>query len=146
MKLERGMLEEGTVRRGVESLRSTIFKASTLTQQLLAFSRCQRLRGRVVGINAVAQGMSELAARTLGDLIYVEFDLAPNAGNLEIDVTQLEVASLNVLVNSRDAMPGGGSIKLRTHPLRLRLAVRRRSRDWRQARMLLSASPIPAWE
>jgi PAS domain S-box-containing protein len=115
VKLEKGMLDEGTIRRGVENLRSAISKASTLTQQLLAFSRRQRLRGRVVGINAVAQGMSELAARTLGDSIHIEFDLAPNAGNVEIDVTQLEVAILNVLVNSRDAMPGGGTIKLRTH-------------------------------
>ena len=114
VRLDKGALDEQSMRLGVENLRSAISKASNLTQQLLAFSRRQRLRGRVVSLNAVARGMSELAARTLGESIRIDFDLADDAGNIEIDTTQLEVAILNVLVNSRDAMPNGGTITLRT--------------------------------
>ena len=100
--------------RGIGSIRSAVTKASTLTQQLLAFSRKQQLRGRTINLNTLATGMTALVQRTLGEQIQLEFDLAPDLPNCELDTTQVEVALLNVLMNARDAMPDGGRIRIET--------------------------------
>ncbi len=107
-------LDPEHVRRGVENIREAVSKASKLTSQLLAFSRKQSLRGRVINLNAVTKDMTDLAVRTLGEQIRVEFKLEENIGNCQLDPTQLEVALLNVLVNARDAMPEGGTLTLQT--------------------------------
>ncbi|GKT25832.1 PAS domain-containing protein [Acidovorax sp. SUPP3334] len=100
--------------RSIDSIRSAVTKASTLTQQLLAFSRKQKLKGRVVNLNALAKGMATLAERTLGEEIEIEYVLGEDLPNCELDTTQLEVAVLNLLLNSRDAMPNGGRIRVET--------------------------------
>lgn len=107
------------VDRSIDSIRSAVSKASTLTQQLLAFSRKQKLQGRVVSLNALASGMSSLAERTLGESIEIEYVLGDDVPNCELDTTQLEVAVLNLLLNSRDAMPGGGRIRVETRGIDL---------------------------
>ncbi|PZQ76117.1 MAG: hybrid sensor histidine kinase/response regulator [Variovorax paradoxus] len=109
-----GKLGAEDLARGIESIRSAVTKASTLTQQLLAFSRKQKLRGRTINLNTLATGMTALVQRTLGEQIQLEFDLAPDLPNSELDTTQVEVALLNVLVNARDAMPEGGRIRIET--------------------------------
>ncbi|RYZ12226.1 MAG: PAS domain-containing protein [Comamonadaceae bacterium] len=113
-RLSRGTVEPETLERSIENIRSAIGKASTLTQQLLAFSRKQRLEGRSVNLNTIAEGMTDLTASTLGDVSQVELDLDPALGNCQLDPTQLEVALLNILVNARDAMPDGGLIRIQT--------------------------------
>lgn len=114
VKAQRNRLADGELERGLESVRGAITKAASLTQQLLAFSRKQTLRGRVINLNATAQGMHDLIGRTLGDAVAVEYELDPTLPNCELDNTQLEVALLNLLVNARDAMPKGGTIRIRT--------------------------------
>ncbi|WOB49744.1 histidine kinase famiy protein [Xanthomonas hydrangeae] len=79
-------------------------KAATLTQQLLAFSRKQKLRGGVVNLNGLVSGMNNMAERTLGDDISLRQSLQEGLWNCQIDTTQAEVALLNVLINARDAM------------------------------------------
>ncbi|NEL80817.1 MAG: hybrid sensor histidine kinase/response regulator, partial [Xanthomonas perforans] len=78
--------------------------AATLTQQLLAFSRKQKLRGRVVNLNGLVSGMNNMAERTLGGGISLRQSLEEGLWNCQIDTTQAEVALLNVLINARDAM------------------------------------------
>ncbi|MCC5088680.1 hybrid sensor histidine kinase/response regulator [Xanthomonas campestris] len=79
-------------------------KAATLTQQLLAFSRKQKLRGRVVNLNGLVSGMNNMAERALGGGITLRQALEERLWNCQIDTTQAEVALLNVLINARDAM------------------------------------------
>ncbi|MBB5735500.1 PAS domain S-box-containing protein [Xanthomonas arboricola] len=79
-------------------------KAATLTQQLLAFSRNQKLRGRVVNLNGLVAGMNNMAERVLGGGITMQQSLDERLWNCQIDTTQAEVALLNVLINARDAM------------------------------------------
>ncbi|MDI3381351.1 histidine kinase famiy protein [Xenophilus aerolatus] len=113
-RARRGKLGPEDIARGIDSIRGAVTKASTLTQQLLAFSRKQKLRGRTINLNTLATGMTALVQRTLGERIQLEFDLAPDLPNCELDTTQVEVALLNVLVNARDAMPEGGRIRIET--------------------------------
>ena len=100
--------------RATESIRQAAERATTLTQQLLAFSRKQRLEGRAVNLNGLIEGMGEMVARAVGETIAVELALAPDLWNCRVDPTQAEVALLNVVINARDAMPDGGRIRIAT--------------------------------
>jgi two-component system NtrC family sensor kinase len=58
--------------------------------------------------------MTELLARTVGSGISIETDLAPDLWPVDVDPTQLELAVINLAINARDAMPGGGRLRIRT--------------------------------
>ncbi|MCJ2015254.1 PAS domain-containing protein [Methylobacterium sp. J-076] len=107
------------LRRAAEAVHEAADRAAKLTHQLLAFSRKQRLEGRVLNLNGLVGGMSEMAARTLGDHVTLRKELAPDLWNARLDPTQAELALLNILLNARDAMPGGGTVTVRTENLRV---------------------------
>ncbi len=100
-----------------QAIRAATDRAARLTHQLLAFARKQRLDGRALNLNTLVRGMNEITGRTLGDHVVVRTDLAPDLWNCRIDPTQAEVALLNVLLNARDAMPGGGTVTIKTENL-----------------------------
>jgi len=89
-----------------------IDRAAKLTRQLLAFSRTQRLTLKPTDINALIEGMSDLLARTIGPLYRVEMSLDPGGAWAMADVNQVELAILNLVINARDAMPDGGTLKV----------------------------------
>ncbi|MYZ41557.1 histidine kinase famiy protein [Schauerella aestuarii] len=93
----------------IDSVKQAVSRASTLTQQLLAFSRKQRLDGRTVNLNAVLEKMSDLMQRTVGADVELIVAREPDLPNAKLDPTQIEVALLNVLANSRDALAGRGA-------------------------------------
>jgi signal transduction histidine kinase len=89
-------------------------RGAQLTAQLLAFARRQRLEPEPVDANSVVMRMSDLFARTLGAHVHVETCLDPLLWPAMVDPTQLEMAILNLALNARDAMPGGGRLIIRT--------------------------------
>jgi len=89
-------------------------RGANLTSQLLAFSRRQRLSPVALDINAVIEGMREMAGRTIGPHVQIDTDLQPEMWRALADPTQLEVMLLNLAINSRDAMPSGGKVIIRT--------------------------------
>ena len=93
-------------------------KAGKLTQQLLTFARKQRLEPRRINLNSLLVEFSELLVRTLGDQVELHLDLKPGLPYCTLDPTHLEMALLNVLINSRDAMPQGGQVTVATSLLR----------------------------
>ena len=95
------------------ALRSAL-RGGQLTQQLLAYARRQNLSPRPVDVNAVIAGMGELLQRSLGGLVQVVIDLAPDAWPATSDPTQLELVVLNLAINARDAMPAGGQLRIAT--------------------------------
>ena len=110
-KLARG---ETDVDRFVEGAIDGAQRAATLTQRLLAFSRQQPLSPEPLIINKLVAGMSELLDRTLGEHVKVETVLAAGLWQVKADPAQLENAILNLAVNARDAMPGGGRLTIET--------------------------------
>ncbi|MDB5720754.1 MAG: response regulator [Alphaproteobacteria bacterium] len=100
--------------RFAEAIVQTTGRAAALTAQLLAFSRRQPLKPQVIDLNRKIRAMTELLDRTLGERVEVVSDLAANPCRIEADPAQLEAAILNVAVNARDAMPGGGKLTIRT--------------------------------
>ena len=89
-------------------------RAGNLTQRLLAFSRQQPLKPEVVDPNKLVAGMSDLFRHSLGADIQLETVLAGGVWRLHVDQNQLENVLLNLAVNARDAMPGGGRLTIET--------------------------------
>lgn len=89
-------------------------RAAGLTERLLAFARRKPLDPRIIDINALVSGMSDLLQRTLGEEIRVRATLAPDLWPTEVDPTELEAAILNLAVNARDAMASGGGLTIET--------------------------------
>ncbi|HVR08686.1 MAG TPA: PAS domain-containing protein [Thermoanaerobaculia bacterium] len=89
-------------------------RAAALTQQLLAFSRNQALRPQVVEMNAVVAAVETLLRRLIGEDIELVTALDPDCGRTLADPGQLEQAIVNLAVNGRDAMAGGGTLSLAT--------------------------------
>jgi PAS domain S-box-containing protein len=101
--------------RALGSILKAAERGTRLTQQLLAFSRKQRLQGRVIDLNDLVQSFLPLIERTIGGKsIELRLDLAEGALNARIDSTQAELSVMNLVINARDAMPQGGVIMLRT--------------------------------
>ncbi|MEN3975783.1 CHASE3 domain-containing protein [Emcibacter sp. SYSU 3D8] len=89
-------------------------RATTLTHRLLAFARKQPLSPEPIEINRLVASMSDMLNRTLGETIRVETVLAGGLWTVNVDPGQLENAILNLSVNARDAMSGGGRLTIET--------------------------------
>jgi PAS domain S-box-containing protein len=96
-----------------ETLRATRH-GQDLTGDLLAFSRRRQLNPQPVAINALVESVVRMLTRTLGATIKVTTTASRDAGVAMVDPAALEAAILNVSLNARDAMPGGGTLTIRT--------------------------------
>jgi PAS domain S-box-containing protein len=104
-------------RNNLDQLDRATQRAAMLTRQLLAFSRQQVLQSRVLDVNRVIAEMIEMVPRLIGENIEVSFRPGQRLWSVKADAGQLEQALLNLTVNARDAMPGGGRITIETSNL-----------------------------
>jgi len=105
--------------RFMESASQSAQRAASLVQRLLAFSRRQSLDLKPVDVNALIASMEELMHRSLGEQVRLAVQLAPDARHALGDESQLESAILNLAINARDAMPGGGELRISTANVQL---------------------------
>ena len=98
-----------------EGIRDALDRGARITQQLLAFSRRQPLQTEVVHMNRHMAKLAELLDHSLHESVSVKFAVADDVWPVEIDVSQFDVAILNLAVNAKDAMPKGGEICITAH-------------------------------
>ncbi|HXH52267.1 MAG TPA: PAS domain S-box protein [Sphingomicrobium sp.] len=104
-------VEDEKLKRYTSNALAAAERGARLTGQLLAFSRVQRLEVRPVHLAPLIENMQALMRNVLGPGIEKRFDIAPDLPPVMADPTQVEVAMLNLAINARDAMPGGGVLK-----------------------------------
>ena len=103
----------------VEDALSAARSGEELTHRWLAFGRSQVLNPQTTDANALVAGMIRMLERTLGEVITIEQDLGDDLWPIEIDRNQLETSLLNLAINARDAMPGGGTLTIQTENVSL---------------------------
>ena len=110
----RRLSEEDPLRRYIEEIKKAGERSAMLTHQLLAFSRRQVLKPKVLNLNEILEDTGRMLQRLIGEDIQLRFIPDPDLGRIEADPGQLTQVILNLAVNSRDAMPQGGSITIET--------------------------------
>jgi two-component system cell cycle sensor histidine kinase/response regulator CckA len=106
--------EDHPVRRDLKIIREGGEKASVLVRKLLAFSRKQILEMSVVNLNELIDDILKLLGRIIGEDISFEVNTGKDIGNIKADPSQVEQILMNLVINARDAMPGGGRISIET--------------------------------
>jgi PAS domain S-box-containing protein len=107
---------------GIEELREiheAAERAASLTRQLLTFSRQQVLEPRAINLNESITDMKDMLTRLIGEHIEIVTQLDSSLGWTMLDPTQVEQVILNLAVNARDAMPGGGQLLIETRNVEL---------------------------
>src|SRR6202012_2474331 len=89
-------------------------QAAGLTRQLLAFSRKQLLQPRVIDLNVIIANLERLLQRIIGEHIEIVTEFESTLACVKADPGQIEQVIVNLGVNARDAMPGGGRLTIRT--------------------------------
>jgi PAS domain S-box-containing protein len=93
----------------------SVDRGASLTQRLLAYARQQPLDPKVLDIHNLVSNITELLRRSLGETIRIQAVLPKDLWKTRVDPNQLENALLNLAVNARDAMPGGGRLTIEAH-------------------------------
>ena len=114
MKLRAAQGRFGDIARYIETASDAAKRAAALTHRLLAFSRQQTLDPKPTDVNRLVLGMEELLRRTVGPAVAIEVIGARDLWTALVDASQLENSLLNLCINARDAMPGGGHIRIAT--------------------------------
>jgi two-component system cell cycle sensor histidine kinase/response regulator CckA len=105
---------EDQTARDVREIRKAADRASSLTRQLLAFSRKQFLKPVPMDLNEAVTGILQMLPRVIGEHIQTVTRLSPSLGRINADPSQIEQVIVNLVLNARDAMPGGGIITVET--------------------------------
>ena len=112
--LQERILESDSMRAPVDQIIKAGNRASSLTKQLLAFSRQQVLEPKILLLNAVVSDTEKMLRRLIGEDIELLTSLDPALGKIRADQGQIEQVIMNLAVNARDAMPEGGRLVIET--------------------------------
>jgi two-component system cell cycle sensor histidine kinase/response regulator CckA len=108
------MKADHPVQAKVQAIQQAADRATTLTRQLLAFSRKQLLELKVVDVNSIVADMERLLRPLIGENVELSTRLTPGVGRTRADAGQLEQVLMNLVVNAKDALPKGGKIVIQT--------------------------------
>jgi signal transduction histidine kinase len=108
------LLEPNPAQGGLEQILRAADRAAALTRQLLVFSRQQSMEIKVVNLNQLIQDLEKMIRRIIGEDIVTRVIFHDKEASVRVDANQIEQVILNLVVNSRDAMPRGGALTIET--------------------------------
>ena len=114
------MSEGDKGREALEEIRQAAKKAASLTRQLLAFSKRQVLKPKILDLNSIVSDMERMLSRLIGEDVEIITVRDPGLWRVRLDPAQMEQVLLNLAVNARDAMPKGGRLRIETSNLWLK--------------------------
>ena len=117
--LERMVQPDESLLNHVQQIREAGERAARLTKQLLSFSRREVIEPRILDLNRVVGELSQMLQRIIGEDVELSIDLADDLWPVKVDPAQTEQVLMNLVVNSRDAMPDGGTLSLKTENVTL---------------------------
>ncbi|MEC9433762.1 MAG: ATP-binding protein [Pseudomonadota bacterium] len=120
-------------------IRQNTNRAAALVRQMLAFSRKQTLRPKVTQLTETLTELSHLLNRLLGEKVRLKLEHGADLGLVRVDERQFEQVVMNLVVNARDAMPGGGEVRIRTRNVTF-------DREFRRDRAVIPSGPYVAVE
>lgn len=112
--MQRRMRQDDPFREAIDEILKAGKRATSLTQQLLAFSRKQVLEPRILDLNIVVTDVEKMLRRLIGEDIELKITLSSETEKVKADRGQIEQVIMNLAVNSRDAMPQGGKLTIET--------------------------------
>jgi len=104
--------EDNSTRHEIDEIKIAGERAAALTAKLLAFSRRQVTKRKVMNLNSVIIGTQEMLKRLIGEDIEVAVNVEPGLGLVRVDEMQIGQVLMNLAVNARDAMPKGGRLTI----------------------------------
>ncbi len=131
--LRKRLPEEPRMIRMIDAAIQGAERGATLTKRMLAFARRQQLKPEAVDVPKLVESIFDMLSRSIGGTIIIDTEFPKNLPPTLVDPNQLELALLNLVLNSRDAMPGGG---------RITISVRHESTDFSRPRDLVSGDYI----
>ena len=111
--LRRPELADQKRHRYLAAIADTADRAAVLTRQLLTFARRQPMRPELFEVGKRIDRLRQIIATSVGSSVDVSFELDEKVGAVEADPNQFETAVVNIVINARDAMPGGGQLRIR---------------------------------
>ncbi len=117
---------EGVGEADIDGIEDAARRASSLTRQLLAFSRRQILKPKSVHLNELVRNLEKMIRRLINENIVMRLNLMEDEDRVWIDPGQLEQVLINLVVNARDAMPEGGRVSISTRHITLNASVESR--------------------
>jgi len=114
LEVTRRRIEDPRSLKLIDSSISAAQRGAKLIAQLMAFARKQNLQVEYLPLNTLVRDMQELLERSVGSTVRLTFDLAPDVSPVMADASQVQTALLNLAINARDAMPGGGTLRIST--------------------------------
>ena len=109
-----GVQNDPDLREAAEEVLKAASRAAALANQLLTFSRHQAIQPTVIEINTLVGDMERMLRRVMADQVALQVVARPEVGLVRADVGQIEQVLMNLVVNARDAMPGGGTVTIET--------------------------------
>jgi two-component system, cell cycle sensor histidine kinase and response regulator CckA len=106
------ILPSDPLRNRLEEVEMAADRAAKLTRQLLAFGRIQTFEEKVVDLNVVVAGMTQMLTRLIGKNVDLKFTPSADLGHVKADPVQMEQVVMNLVLNAKDATPAGGSLTI----------------------------------
>jgi len=110
--LKKGIGDDARMQRAIAAIETATRRGAALTNQLLTFARRQRVNPEPIDIAARIEAVRDVLNTGVGGAVKLSFDIDRKIWPVTVDVAELETALLNLVINARDAMPGGGTIMI----------------------------------